>query len=68
VEQSVQAQEQVADVDLLAGEEQDVGGRVVADAVLVGPGRQVAVGGLAQPRVAVQGPAPVGAGVGQESL
>ena len=56
----------MADVDLLAGGEQDIGRRVVAGAVLVGPCRQVAVGGPAEPRVAVQGPAAVGAGVGQQ--
>jgi hypothetical protein len=56
----------VADVDLLARGEQDVGGRVVADAVLVGPGGQVAVGGAAEAGVAVQGAAAVGAGVGQQ--
>jgi hypothetical protein len=37
VEQRLEAQEQVADVDLLARGEQDIGRRVVADAVLVRP-------------------------------
>jgi hypothetical protein len=53
VEEGLEAQEEVADVDLLARGQQDVGGRVVADAVLVGPGREVAMGGAAEPRVAV---------------
>jgi hypothetical protein len=66
MQQGLQAQEEVADVDLLARVEQDVRRRVVADAVLVRPGRQVAEGGPSQPRVAVQGPAPVGARVRQE--
>src|SRR3712207_7862038 len=37
-------------------------------AVLVGPRGEVAVGGPAQPGVAVEGPAALGAGVGQELL
>jgi hypothetical protein len=53
VQQGLQAEEQVADVDLLARAEQDVRRGVVADAVLVGPGRQVAVGDPSQPRVPV---------------